>query len=224
MAQRITVKSVITKPTKKEGTNITTIEDEKGAKMSAFNDTALAQVHAGDVLEVNFTLDGKYTNITGWELIESKPQPAPTPVPQPAPREPFISDPSRNASIEAQTAYGKIMDNWEKDIPKSMKDAAVHWGLLKLNFKQAPEKPVVKESVVEDALESGVLLTKGSQTARPTGMPASLTDGAKLFAYVNKKGISLIQFNAIVQSSPNEVKSEEQLIAAWNVLAPKMVK
>ncbi len=50
--QRVTVKSIITRPTKKEGTTITTIEDEKGAKMSAFNDAALGQVHAGDILEV----------------------------------------------------------------------------------------------------------------------------------------------------------------------------
>src|SRR3990167_5356346 len=83
MSQRITVKSIVTKPTKKEGTNITTIEDEKGAKMSTFNDTALGQLHAGDILEVELAVEGQYTNIKSWKLIESKPAP-PTPMP-PAP-------------------------------------------------------------------------------------------------------------------------------------------
>ena len=83
MSQRITVKSIVTKPTKKEGTTITTLEDEKGAKMSTFNDEALAQVHAGDILEVDLAVEGKYTNITAWKLIESKPAP-PAIIPPPA--------------------------------------------------------------------------------------------------------------------------------------------
>ena len=119
-----------------------------------------------------------------WEVFKNVPyvkdakqivgEPAPNKIdtgktPVPLQREPFISDPSRNASIEAQTAYGKIMDNWEKDIPQSMKDAAVHWGLSKLNFKElpatikAPEKPVDKplnkaqdRESVEPALEKAV--------------------------------------------------------------------
>jgi len=81
MSQRIAIKSIVTKPTKKEGTNITTIEDEKGAKMSAFNDTALAQLHAGDILEVELAVEGQYTNIKSWKLIESKPAPPAPPAP-----------------------------------------------------------------------------------------------------------------------------------------------
>src|SRR3990167_6160570 len=105
MSQRITVKSIVTKPTKKEGTNITTIEDEKGAKMSAFNDTALAQLHAGDILEVELAVEGKYTNITAWKLIESKPAPpAPAPIPVPPPTDWAEKDRITRVSIERQVA------------------------------------------------------------------------------------------------------------------------
>src|SRR3990167_6205330 len=103
MSQRITVKSIVTKPTKKEGTNITTIEDEKGAKMSAFNDTALAQLHAGDILEVDLAVEGKYTNITAWKLIESKPAPPPPPPPMPT-TDWAEKDRITRASIERQVA------------------------------------------------------------------------------------------------------------------------
>ena len=173
-----------------------------------------------------------------WETYKDKPyvkdakqivgepaQPAKLPVPQPAQREPFLSDPTRNASIEAQTAYGKIMDNWEKDIPKSMKDAAVHWGLSKLGVKElpttlkAPEKPADKEVHQPAQQEASLPVLE-----RPVGMLASITDGTKLFSYVNKRGVSLAEWTSTVQSSPNEVKTEAQLIAAWNVLAPKLVK
>ena len=103
--QRITVKTIVTKPTKKEGTNITTIEDEKGAKMSAFNDTALEKVHAGDILEVDFVVDGKYTNITAWKLIESKPAPpTPAPVPVTSKEEWAEKDRITRVSIERQVA------------------------------------------------------------------------------------------------------------------------
>jgi len=107
MSQRITVKSIVTKPTKKEGTNITTIEDEKGAKMSAFNDTALAQLHAGDILEVDLAVEGKYTNITAWKLIESKPAPVSPVVPAPiiTTKEDWAEkDRITRLSIEAQVA------------------------------------------------------------------------------------------------------------------------
>ena len=86
--QRIVIKSIITKPTKKEGSDITTIEDEKGAKMSKFNDTALAQLHAGDTIDAEIAVEGKYLNITSWKLIESKPEPVRTEAPQSKPSGP----------------------------------------------------------------------------------------------------------------------------------------
>ncbi len=133
--QRIMVKSVVTKPTKKEGTNITTIEDEKGAKMSAFNDTALAQLHAGDVLDVEVVIESKYANITGWKLIESKPQP----VLQPAlGKEPL----SREASIEAQTAAkigGELLAAKIIEQTHPLGLLTIYWCLSKLSGKpQAP--------------------------------------------------------------------------------------
>ena len=105
MSQRIAIKSIVTKPTKKEGTNITTIEDEKGAKMSAFNDTALAQLHAGDILEVDIEVKGEYTNITSWKLIESKPAPPAPPAPAITTKEDWAEkDRITRASIERQVS------------------------------------------------------------------------------------------------------------------------
>ena len=105
MSQRIAIKSIVTKPTKKEGTNITTIEDEKGAKMSAFNDTALAQLHAGDILEVDIEVKGEYTNITSWKLIESKPAPPAPPAPAITTKEDWAEkDRITRISIERQVS------------------------------------------------------------------------------------------------------------------------
>ncbi len=245
MAQRITVKSVITKPTKKEGTNITTIEDEKGAKMSAFNDTALAQVHAGDVIEVEISIDGKYANITGWKLIESKPQPAQAPASAPQPRqESFKADPEKIASQERistmeldskarntalMQACEYLKETEHRGIPDVLSCADKFYAWLKGEKAtiNPVEKLMGKESVQpaqQEALASTTERQEGTETVRPAMMPQSIKTGAQLAAYVGKKGIDSAQFVAAVQCTPNDLKSEAQLIAAWNVLAPKMVK
>lgn len=244
MPQRVVVKTVITKPTKKEGTNITTIEDEKGAKMSAFNDAALAQVHAGDVLEVEIAIEGKYTNITGWKLVESKPQPAQAPTPAPLPQqrqESYKADPAKIASQERMTLLEldskarntALMQACEfikgqglsasHGIPDVLACADKMYAWLKGGEAplKAPEKPVDKGMVQPSQQEAALPVVEG-QTARPAMMPQSIKTGAQLAAYVGKKGIDSAQFVAAVQCTPNDLKSEAQLIAAWNVLAPKL--
>ncbi len=146
------------------------------------------------------------------------------------PEKPLFVD-TRESSIEAQVAYKGIMENWEKDIPELMKLTAVRWGLSKLGVRDlpnylytAPEKPVVKE-VVQPAPEKPALPIVESQdttVTRPASMPPAIKTGAKLASYVGKYGIDLAMFNSLVQCAPNALESEAQLIAAWNVLAPKM--
>ncbi len=246
MAQRVVVKSIVTKPTKKEGTNITTIEDEKGAKMSAFNDTELAKVHAGDVLEVEISIDGKYTNITGWKLIESKPQAVQPPAP-PQRQESFKADPEKIASQERMTLLevnSKARNTalmqacpFSKNPDEVLVIADKFLAWLKGESKPAikvPEKPkdlhqAIKEATGKESITPAqqqpalpVLESQEDAVTRPVGMPQSIKTGAQLAQYANKRETDTASFIAIVQGTPNDLKTEEQLIAAWNVLVPQM--
>ena len=243
MSQRITVKSIVTKPTKKEGTNITTIEDEKGAKMSAFNDTALAQLHAGDILEVDLAVEGKYTNITAWKLIESKPAPVSPVVPAPiiTTKEDWAEkDRITRLSIEAQVAakiLSELIVAGRLTTDSTSGIALLGWALTRLSattptavkdvlfppkavkealFPPETSKTTTPPSSQPPAAQTGAVPAK--HPARSAALPDSVASVDAAQKIAEQCGMDRDSFTGSLGSSGLTLKSPPDKV--WEVIKP----
>ncbi len=99
--QKITIAEVNPKSTKTGGT-FYMITDSKGAKFSGFG-SELGTYKAGDIIEADIEVDGKYTNIKASHLVQSGPATLPKD-PLPAERESYKADPAKIISMERQAA------------------------------------------------------------------------------------------------------------------------
>ncbi len=198
---------------------------EDKAKVSIFepNDAGLkpSELKEGDTIEAEIKLKGKYANLTSFTVVEHSEIAKPQPVPQPKSEStsaPYLAELDgrfRNTALMQACAFlAKDEHSTDKDV-LTLADKFYAW----LKGGKSPEKLVDKESVQSKA-EQPALPTTESQTGRPTGMPDTIKTGTDLARFAGKRGVSMADFNRVVQCSPVEIKTEAQLIAAWNVLSP----
>ncbi len=158
-------------------------------------------------------------------------------------QEPYKADPEKIASQERMTAMEidskfrdtalmqacELVKTNKAESDRVLLYADMFYAWLTKTLKpavKAPERPAPKPSVPPAQQEATLPTTESNDTLveRPADMPDEITTGTELAAYVGKLGINLKEFIATVQAHPNKIETEAQLIAAWNVLAPKMVK
>lgn len=120
MTQKIKVAKIESKPGPRGGT-LTTIWDDKNATYSGFL-KELAGLAAGDTVEADIQVNGKFNNITAVKRIEKSLAPAPSTAIPPASAQDKTECPSTRASIEVQTAANNITALWVAD--KLTKDDA----------------------------------------------------------------------------------------------------
>jgi len=95
--QKIKISRIESKPTKKPGSILTAIYDEKDTRFSGF-DTKLKDLQPGDTIQAEIEVDGKFNNIKSFTLIEKGTlQPAAPPTPG-----------SNSASAPADTTKSEI--------------------------------------------------------------------------------------------------------------------
>lgn len=91
--------------------------------------------------------------------------------------------------------------------------------------KTTPHKGIVQPAKPEAVLP--VVATTNAMVAEiqtKSSMPANITTGAQLAAFAGKHGIDTTEFIKRVQGNPNNVKTPEQIKAAWAMLFPEGVK
>jgi hypothetical protein len=150
--QKINVKKVECKPGK---TGVLVIvHDDKDAKFSAFTNKVpdLDKVIAGDVIEAEIQIDGKYANIISFKLLEHGTAPALS-----ADTGTTKNDKTERDSYEAQTAFKGIIELFtgnnfwqgspiEDEVYQSAR-VAIDWAVNKLGGELKTE-PIKREPVV----------------------------------------------------------------------------
>ena len=164
------------------------LHDNTGAEITTYE----SGFKAGDVVEGEIKLKGKYVNLQpGWKLIESKPAPAPSPIPVPQPRESFKEDTQRQTSIENQVRAKIIADLWTTGtldgndiLVKKLKlwlgsIVAMSDKTMEAFKSQAPsDAPQSKSSPIKQ--ESSIVVPEGDK-------PPRFKDGNALVKAANKK-------------------------------------
>ena len=181
--QRITVKSVESKPTK-TGNTYTKLTDDKGGVFSGF-DVGLSTLAPGAVIDAEIQIDGKYANIKNYTVVSNTvPQPQQSPVSQPSaitaiPNErQYKADPVKTDSIEFQVCLKEVGEciRWnEKAVPFAARTG--YWkaicerlGTADLYEKKPPDAVTDTKGTTESHLVAEV---KKMQEAVVPGTPAT---------------------------------------------------
>ena len=192
--QKITVANVEIKAGKNDkGDWIkTSLTGADGLKASGF-DKGLATLKAGDAIEAEIVVDGKYTNILSWKII-SQGVALPEEKKETTPQKNCYRSPDQSLSIEGQVCLKEVGEFLRLDAPRAVE--VLGQGIIDLY------KKVIRDRLAAMLGELDRELAKTSKPATKTVTPETFPDFKTSSEFANwwmKNGFTWIEQQAALR-------------------------